>query len=129
MKTEIRVFDVSLRDGLQNEPKIVPLKDKMGFAEKLTQAGILDIEVGAFVRKDRVPQMADSDQLFAKIRSGQCDLGSARTWSLVPNQQGLERAIVSGASRFALFTAATDSFTLKNIPCLGNQVGSNLEEG
>src|SRR5690349_2977976 len=90
---EIRVFEVGPRDGLQNEPRRVSLQDKIEFVRGLVAAGIRDLELGAFVRPDRVPQMADTDQIFGKIRSGSLKLRGAHAWSLVPNRRGLERAL------------------------------------
>lgn len=115
MGDRVRVFEVGLRDGLQNEPKILPLSDKLEFARELIACGIRDLELGAFVRSDRVPQMADSDRLFASIRAKKLNLGRVRTWSLVPNRVGLVRAFASGARNLAVFTAATESFAKKNI--------------
>jgi hydroxymethylglutaryl-CoA lyase len=110
---------------LQNEPKLVSFEDKIWFASSLLKAGITDFELGAFVRPDRVPQMADTDALYAAIRSKKLKLGKARAWSLVPNLKGLERAIAAGAKNIAVFTAATDSFTRRNI---GMSVRDSLRE-
>ena len=87
----------------------------MQFVSGLVKAGIRDLELGAFVRPDRVPQMADTDKLFGEIKKGHLKLGNTRAWSLVPNRIGLERALKVGATRFAVFTAATETFTRKNI--------------
>jgi len=111
----VHIFDVSPRDGLQNEKASVSLPLKLELIRGLISAGIRDLEIGAFVRSDRVPQMADTDAIFAEIRGRKLKLGAARVWSLVPNHRGLERAALAGAQRIAVFTAATDGFNTRNI--------------
>lgn len=120
MANDVTIFEVGPRDGLQNERTRVSLKDKIKLIEGLESAGLRDLEVGAFVRPDRVPQMADTDLLLLRIQ-----LRRARIWSLVPNRKGLERALASGAQNIALFTAATDTFARKNI---GMSVAESLKE-
>lgn len=124
-KDSVRIFEVGPRDGLQNEGTLVSLKDKVWFAQALVRAGVQDLELGAFVRPDRVPQMADTEQVYQRIRTGKLEMGKSRAWCLVPNLIGLERALASGAERIALFTAATDSFNKKNI---GMTVSESLAE-
>jgi hydroxymethylglutaryl-CoA lyase len=124
-RSKVRVFDVGPRDGLQNEPGKITLKDKLGLVTGLIEAGVADLELGAFVRPDRVPQMADTDQIYAAIRSGKLALGRTRAWSLVPNRKGMERAIAAGATHVAVFTAATESFTERNI---GMSISESLVE-
>lgn len=111
----IRVFEVGPRDGLQNEPKPVKLADRQWFVQSLIRTGIKDIECGAFVRAERVPQMADSEKIFQAIRSKKITLGGAKAWALVPNLKGLERALSCGVKEIAVFTAATESFNQRNI--------------
>lgn len=125
MSKSIAIFEVGPRDGLQNEPGIVALADKAEFIEGLSRAGMVDIEIGAFVRPDRVPQMADTDELFrhpkveALLRKGK------RFWALVPNLKGLERAKAVNARNLALFTAVSERFNEKNI---GQTVEESLIE-
>lgn len=114
-KNLVRVFEVGPRDGLQNEPLPLPIKDKIWLINQLVKAGFQDLEIGAFVRPDRVPQMADTEEVFKRIQKGSVKLKGVRAWSLVPNQKGLERALSVGASHIAVFTAATESFAKKNI--------------
>jgi hydroxymethylglutaryl-CoA lyase len=123
----VRIFEVGPRDGLQNEPRALglPLEAKLRFVEGLVAAGVRDLELGAFVRADKVPQMADTDQIFERIRARKLKLAPARAWSLVPNLKGLERALAAGATHLAVFTAATDSFTRRNI---GMSVEESLAE-
>jgi hydroxymethylglutaryl-CoA lyase len=99
--------------------------DKLAFAQQLVEAGIRDLELGAFVRPDQVPQMADSDRIFSAIIRKKSILHSARAWCLIPNQFGLGRALAVGARNFALFTAATDGFVEKNI---GMSISESLRE-
>ena len=112
---EVRVFEVGPRDGLQNEPRQVGLADRLRFITGLVGAGVRDLELGAFVRPDKVPRMADTDRIYRAIASGGITLGRARGWCLVPNLQGLERALAAGATHLAVFTAATESFNRSNI--------------
>jgi len=107
----VRVVEVGPRDGLQNEPVILPLETKQMFVSRLAKAGLPVIEAGAFVRPDRVPQMADSDEVFRRLREVRGPVLAA----LVPNRQGLERALRCGVRAVAVFTAASDAFALRNI--------------
>jgi hydroxymethylglutaryl-CoA lyase len=116
----IRIFEVGPRDGLQNEKTILSLEDKVWLIEALSKTGLKDIEGGAFVRPDRVPQMADSELVFEKLKSSH-----SRYWFLVPNRKGLERAISKGVSNVAFFSAVSDTFNQKNI---GMSVEESFQE-
>jgi hydroxymethylglutaryl-CoA lyase len=122
---QVSVFDVGPRDGLQNESRSVTFSQKIALVQGLIGAGLRDLELGAFVRPDKVPQMADTDRIYATLRARKIKLGQARAWALVPNRKGMERALAAGATRVAVFTAATDSFTERNI---GMTVRQSLEE-
>ncbi len=111
---QVTVFEVGPRDGLQNETRPVALADKLAFVRGLVESGVREIELGSFVRADRVPQMSDTDAIYEKIAGHEIEMGKTRSWSLVPNQKGLERAIQVGAKNIAVFTAASDTFNLKN---------------
>ncbi|MCC7441598.1 MAG: hydroxymethylglutaryl-CoA lyase [Bdellovibrionales bacterium] len=113
--SRITIFEVGPRDGLQNEKQPVSLEDKLWFTRGLVQAGARELEIGAFVRAERVPQMADTDALYAALAGKTGGLGKARAWALVPNEKGLERAAAAGARNIAVFTAATDGFANANI--------------
>ncbi len=107
----VRIVEVGPRDGLQNEPEIVPLDAKVTFIEHLAGAGLPIIEVGSFVRPDRVPQMADTGEVLRRLRPQ-----DAVTYVvLVPNRRGLERAVASGIRTIAVFTAASEAFAQANI--------------
>ena len=77
----VKVFEVGPRDGLQNEKSQVSLTDKLWFVRGLIEAGVREMELGAFVRTERVPQMADTDEIFTRIKNKELDLGKARAWA------------------------------------------------
>lgn len=107
----VNVVEVGPRDGLQNEPEVVTASQKRAFIEALADAGVHDIEVGAFVHPKWVPQMADSDEVIRSLAARP----GVRYSALVPNLKGLERALAAGIRRIAVFTAASESFTRRNI--------------
>jgi len=107
----ITVHEVGPRDGLQNEAAAVPTSDKVAFVDRLSGAGLSAIEVSAFVRPDRIPQLADAEDVFARItrRAG------TRYAALVPNMNGLTRARAAGVQDVAIFAAASETFGRRNI--------------
>ena len=113
----IRLFEVGPRDGLQNEKKPLNVDQKMDLIEGLVAAGLTDVEVGAFVRPDRVPQMAGTEEIYRSLRFQQLQMAhpDVKFWSLVPNEKGLERAADCGARNIAVFGGATETFVQKNI--------------
>jgi len=110
-KERITVVEVGPRDGLQNETGAVDTADKIAFVDRLSAANLPVIEVSAFVSPTWVPQMADAEQVFEGIarRPG------TRYTALVPNVAGLERAQTAGVSDVAIFAAASETFSRKNI--------------
>jgi hydroxymethylglutaryl-CoA lyase len=104
------VTEVGPRDGLQNEKEIVPTEAKVAFVEALAAAGLREIEVSSFVSPKWVPQLADAEEVFRRLprREG------VRYSALVPNLQGAERALACGVRRWAVFTAATEAFSVRN---------------
>jgi hydroxymethylglutaryl-CoA lyase len=108
---DVTVYEVGPRDGLQNEAAAIPTADKIAFVDALSQSGLPVVEVSAFVSPKWVPQMADADAVFAGIARRPGTLYSA----LVPNAAGLERAIAAGVTHVALFAAASESFSRRNI--------------
>jgi len=86
----------------------------MAFIRGLKKAGLPDIEAGAFVRADKVPQMADSEKVFKQLRARRA-LAAPNYWALVPNIKGLERALEAGVGAISVFTAATETFNQRNI--------------
>lgn len=109
----VSIVDVGPRDGLQNEKQAVTTQDKIRLVEGLANAGVRRIETGSFVSPKWVPQMADSAEVFAGIQRKDGVVYSA----LTPNLKGLENAIAAGADEVAVFGAASESFSQKNINC------------
>jgi isopropylmalate/homocitrate/citramalate synthase len=108
----VRIVEVGPRDGLQNE-KAVPLAAKIALVNALSQSGLSTIETGAFVSPKWVPQMADSAAVFQAIsRHGHISYSA-----LTPNLQGYQAAIAAGATEVAIFAAASEAFSQKNINC------------
>ena len=108
----VRIVEVGPRDGLQNEVA-VPLEAKIALVEALADAGLTTIETGAFVSPKWVPQMADSAQVFSGI-SRKAGVTYA---ALTPNLQGYQAARAAGADEVAIFGAASEAFSQKNINC------------
>ncbi|MBV1873211.1 MAG: hydroxymethylglutaryl-CoA lyase [Gammaproteobacteria bacterium] len=111
--TEVKIVEVGPRDGLQNERAVIILQDKVELVNALSLTGLRHIETGSFVSPRWVPQMADSDQVFTKIKRHP-DVCYA---ALTPNIKGLDRAITAKASEVAVFVAASERFSQKNINC------------
>lgn len=109
----VRIVEVGPRDGLQNEAQIVSLENKVKLIESLAHAGIQHIEAGSFVSAKWVPQMADS----LKVMQGIKRLKNVRYAALTPNKQGFDQAMDAKASEIAIFAAASESFSQKNINC------------
>jgi hydroxymethylglutaryl-CoA lyase len=109
----VRLVEVGPRDGLQNEPTPVSVEAKVAFIEALADAGLKDIESGSFVSPRWVPQMADSAEVFKRIRR----VPGVTYSALVPNLKGLEAAIASGVEEIAVFGSASESFSRRNINC------------
>ena len=107
----VRVVEVGARDGLQNEPASIPTGTKVAFVDALSGAGYEEIEVSAFVSPRWVPQLADAEEVLRRIARAPGVVYSA----LVPNEQGLERALAAGVEKIAVFTAASETFNRKNI--------------
>jgi len=116
----VRLVEVGPRDGLQNEPGEVDVATRIALIEHLAEAGLPAIEVGSFVSPKWVPQMAGSNAVLAGIdRRPGVDYPV-----LVPNMKGLEAALAAGAREIAVFGAASESFSRKNINC---SVSESLE--
>ena len=109
MSDAVRIVEVGPRDGLQNEATPVPTSEKVRFIRALVEAGVKEIEATSFVSPKWVPQLGDAAELWPQLPPG--GVYSA----LVPNEKGLERALECGVKRIAVFTAASDAFTQKNI--------------
>jgi isopropylmalate/homocitrate/citramalate synthase len=109
----VRIVEVGPRDGLQNEPGVVPAAVKIELINRLADAGLRAIEATAFVSPKWVPQMADNAEVMAGIRKKS---GVAYP-VLVPNMKGFEAALAAGAEEVAVFGAASEAFSRKNINC------------
>jgi hydroxymethylglutaryl-CoA lyase len=111
MSAAVTVVEVGPRDGLQNERVDVSTADKIEFINRLSAAHLPVIEVTAFVSPKWVPQMADAALVFAGIMPAP----NTRYTALVPNVHGLDRALAVGATEVAIFAAASETFSRKNI--------------
>ncbi|MEQ1757399.1 MAG: hydroxymethylglutaryl-CoA lyase [Vicinamibacterales bacterium] len=116
----VRIVEVGPRDGLQNEGVIVPTAQKIAFVNRLSDAGHTAIEVSAFVSPKWVPQMADADEVFAGLVRRQ----GTRYSALVPNLTGLIRARDARVDEVAIFAAASETFSQRNI---NQSIASSLE--
>ena len=109
----IRIVEVGPRDGLQNEAQPLSPQERVDLIQQLAAAGLKDIEAGSFVSPRWVPQMAGSDEVLESL-SGRVDL---RLPVLVPNKKGYENARAAGAREIAIFGAASETFSQRNINC------------
>jgi len=107
----VRIYEVGPRDGLQNEATPVSTETKLQYIRLLAAAGLTEIEATSFVAPRAIPQLADADALMPLLP----DRGRIRYPVLVPNERGMDRAVAAGADALAVFTAASDEFTRRNI--------------
>jgi hydroxymethylglutaryl-CoA lyase len=107
----VKVVEVGPRDGLQNEQQQVPTETKIELVLRLADAGLPVVEATSFVSPRWIPQLADAEQVMAGIGKRPDTVFPV----LVPNIQGLERAVLAGAGEIAVFTAASEEFNRKNI--------------
>lgn len=110
---KVKIVEVGPRDGLQNEKQTIATTTKIQLINQLSAAGLSYIEAGSFVNPKWVPQMADSAEVFAGINRHPGVTYAA----LTPNLQGFERALEANASEMAIFAAASEDFSQKNINC------------
>ena len=113
MASSVRIVEVGPRDGLQNEKAVIPTEVKVELINRLTAAGIAHIETTSFVSPKWVPQLADASEVMERIerRPG------VKYSALVPNLQGLQRALPVRPDEVVIFTAATETFSQKNLNC------------
>lgn len=110
---QVRLVEVGPRDGLQNEKQPISVADKVRLVDDLSAAGLGYIEVGSFVSPKWVPQMAGSAEVFAQIQQRPGVTYAA----LAPNLKGFEDALAAGVKEVAVFAAASEAFSQKNINC------------
>jgi hydroxymethylglutaryl-CoA lyase len=108
----VRIYEVGPRDGLQNEASPIATAVKLEYIGLLRAAGLHEIEATSFVSPTAIPQLADADEV---MRARAAERDGVRYPVLVPNERGLERAVAAGANALAVFTAASDAFTERNI--------------
>ena len=111
----VKIVDVGPRDGLQNERAALAVADKAALVAQLLAAGLQSVEAGSMVSKAWVPQMADSGEVLRALPPR--GAGGARLSVLTPNLKGFEAAAEAGADEVAVFAAATDAFSMRNINC------------
>jgi hydroxymethylglutaryl-CoA lyase len=107
----VRIYEVSPRDGLQNEAVSISTADKVRLIEGLVGSGFTDIEVTSFVRPTWIPQLADAAEVVAQLPRSE----GVRYWGLVPNRQGLERALGVGLQHVATVMSASETHNQKNL--------------
>ncbi len=113
MGEHVRIFEMSPRDGLQNEPRLIPTAEKIELVNRLSECGFDRIEVTSFVSPKWVPQMADAAEVMAGI-TRKAGIGYA---VLTPNLKGYEGARTAKADEVAIFASASEGFSQKNINC------------
>lgn len=116
----VTIYEVGPRDGLQNEAAVVPAPVKAELIRRLVGAGLTTVETTSFVRPDRVPQLADAEEVLDGL--GPMPPG-VRLPVLVPNERGLDRALARGVTAVAVFASATESFAQAN---LGRSVADSM---
>ena len=113
MPDSVRVVEVGPRDGLQNEKTPVPVEVRVAFIRRLAAAGLRTIEAGSFVSARRVPQMADTAAVLARLPAAP----GVRYTALVPNVRGMDEALAAGVAEVAVFASASETFSQRNIGC------------
>lgn len=113
MSDHVTIVEMSPRDGLQNEAKLIPTSEKIKLINELAECGFEKIEVTSFVSPKWVPQMADASEVLTGITRNPNTLYTA----LTPNLRGFEAAIAAGADEVAVFASASEGFSEKNINC------------
>lgn len=109
----VTIIEVGPRDGLQNESAFVSSKHKIELINALSQTGLKHIEVTSFVSAKAIPQLADNEEVFQAINKQ----ASVHYSALIPNEQGMHKALEVGVKEIAVFTAASESFNQRNINC------------
>jgi len=121
---EVKIVEVGPRDGLQAESTPLSIEDRIQFIDLLSETGLSVIEVGSFVSPKWVPQMAGSDEVYKGIQK-KSDIDYS---CLVPNKTGLEAALATGVKSIAVFTAASETFCIKNTNCTIEESFNRFQE-
>lgn len=123
MKHGVTICDVALRDGLQSQSESLSTIEKLAVLRAMENAGLKEFELGSFVRPDRVPQMADTKELFETVGH------SASTYiALTPNMRGFEAAVAAEASKVALVVACSDTLSSRNFGKTTSEVLKDVKE-
>ncbi len=120
LPSTVTIVEVGPRDGLQNEPDVVPTEVKVAFIDRLARTGLPVVEATSFVHPRWVPQLADAAEVLAGIDR----VDGVRYPVLVPNERGLDRALEAGVDEVAVFGAASETFSERN---LGRGIQASLE--
>lgn len=130
LSKSVKVVEVGLRDGLQNEKKYLSVEQRSQLIERLLDAGVKSLEVGAFVSEKWVPQMKPTSELIQVSNKiiKEKKYQKTQTTVLVPNKQGMEKAIQSGVKEVAIFGSCSESFSKKNINCSIEESFQRFEE-
>lgn len=126
----VKIVEVAPRDGLQNEHGTLCVQDKLHFIHQLEKAGLTTIEAGSFVSPQKMPQMANTDQVLHALITEQKERQTGTHVHypvLVPNLKGLNNALKAGANAIALFTSCSETFNQHNIHCSIEQSFSRFE--
>ena len=107
----VKLVEMGARDGLQNEHAVIATGDKVRYIDLLSETGLQWIEATSFVSPKAIPQLADAAEVFSRIRKAP----GVRYPVLVPNMKGYDRAKAAGVDAIAVFTAASETFTKRNI--------------
>jgi hydroxymethylglutaryl-CoA lyase len=127
---QAQIFEVGPRDGLQSQSRVLEVGRRLEMVTRLLKAGLRDIEVGSFVRDDRIPQLAGTAQLLRRLenKKKQFKKLNPRFWVFVPNKKGLELALDSSADGYAFFIAASNTFCKKNVNRTQSELLLELKE-
>lgn len=120
MSKSVSLVEVGLRDGLQNEKQTISTAIRVAMAERLAKAGSRKLELGAFVRPDKIPQMAGSKEVVQQVLQLQQEKKISKNVEfsvLVPNEKGMQEALLTGIREIAIFAACSETFSQKNINC------------
>lgn len=116
-KAKVKIVEVGLRDGLQNESTVLTTSQRFELLDRLIDAGTKTFEIGAFVSPKWVPQMAVSKELTALVLKKYSDQKKFQSSVLVPNEVGMQSALATGIKEVAIFASSSETFSQKNINC------------